>query len=80
MRLCYDALVRTTIDISDEAWHIAKAVAREQNRSLGAVVTDFIVGRYQPAPAKPSPSKSPFPSFRCVRRVTTADVEAQEDE
>jgi hypothetical protein len=72
--------VRTTIDISDEAWHIAKAVAREQNRSLGSVVSDFIVGRYQPAPAKASSSKSPFPSFRCVRRVTTADVEAQEDE
>jgi hypothetical protein len=27
--------VRTTLDISDEAYYIAKAIARDQNRSLG---------------------------------------------
>ena len=82
MRLCYDASVRTTIDISDEAYYIAKAVAREQKRSLGRVVSDFIIakkGGLEDA-ALDSTQPSGFPTFRCMRRVTSADVEALEDE
>src|SRR6266540_2412892 len=43
VRLCYYALVRTTLDISDEAYYIAKAIARDRNRSLGRVVGDLIL-------------------------------------
>ena len=43
MSLCHDAVVRTTLDISDEAYDIAKAIARDQNRSLGRVVNDLIL-------------------------------------
>ena len=50
MCVCYDAFVRTTLDISDDAYQIAKTVAREENRSLGSVVSDFIIGRYNPPP------------------------------
>ena len=42
--MCYYAVVRTTLDISDEAYYIAKAIARDQNRSLGRVVGDLLVG------------------------------------
>jgi hypothetical protein len=35
--------VRTTLDISDEAYYLAKAIARDQNRSLGRVVGDLIL-------------------------------------
>ena len=35
MLLCYCVIVRTTIDIADEAYYLAKAIARDQNRSLG---------------------------------------------
>jgi hypothetical protein len=43
VRSCYCAIVRTTLDISDEAYYIAKAIARDQNRSLGRVVGDLIL-------------------------------------
>ena len=74
--------MRTTIDITDEAYHIAKAVAREQKRSLGSVVSDFIIARPDAsAKAEEALDLEPgFPTFRCIRRVTSADVEAIEDE
>ena len=43
VRLCYYDVVRTTLDISDEAYYIAKAIARDQNRSLGRVIGDLIL-------------------------------------
>ena len=42
VRLCYYVVVRTTLDISDEAYYVAKAIARDRNRSLGGVVGDLI--------------------------------------
>jgi hypothetical protein len=78
--LSYDAIVRTTLDISDEAYYIAKAIARDQNRSLGRVVGDLILQS-----AKGSKSASikmsdyGFPAFRCARPVTTEDVKALDD-
>ena len=74
--------MRTTIDLADEAYHIAKTVAREQKRSLGSVVSEFIIGRNQaPQPGEEVLSEdSGFPTFRCIRRVTSRDVEALEDE
>jgi len=81
VRLCYYAIVRTTLDISDDAYYIAKAIARDQNRSLGRVVGELIVQS-----AKGSKSASigmsdyGFPTFHCVRPVTTEDVRALDDE
>jgi hypothetical protein len=43
VRLCYHVIVRTTLDIADEAYYLAKAIARDRNRSLGRVVGDFIL-------------------------------------
>jgi len=85
VRWCYDAIVRTTLDLTAEAWHIAKTVAREENRSLGRVVSDFITGQgNRAAPPLNSPdtkrSEEPFPSFRCIRRVTSEDVRSLDDE
>lgn len=81
VRLCYYALMRTTLDISDEAYYIAKAIARDQNRSLGRVVGDLIL---QSARGSRSPSIQMsdygFPTFRCARPVTTEDVRALDDE
>jgi hypothetical protein len=79
VRLCYDAFVRTTIDLTDEAYYIAKTVARETGQSLGATVSKFITestASIPPAHAK----RGELPLFRCVRRVTSADVRALEDE
>jgi hypothetical protein len=81
MRLCYCVTVRTTLDISDEAYYIAKAIARDQNRSLGRVVGDLILlsansGKGQPLKM----SDYGFPVFRCTRPVTSEDVRALDDE
>jgi hypothetical protein len=53
VRLCYYVVVRTTLDISDEAYYIAKAIARDQNRSLGRVVGDLILQSSKGAKAHP---------------------------
>ena len=81
VRLCYDAIVRTTLDISDEAYYIAKAIARDQNRSLGRVVGDLILRSANGAKgASLKMSDYGFPTFRCVRPVTTEDVRALDDD
>ena len=74
--------MRTTLDISEDAYQIAKTVAREQKRSLGSVVSDFIVGRLGNAPGSPNPAEedAEFPTFRCTRRVTSEDVRALDDD
>ncbi|MEZ5353467.1 MAG: hypothetical protein R2762_12590 [Bryobacteraceae bacterium] len=72
--------MRTTLDISDEAYVIAKAVAREQNRSLGSVISDFVLGVFQKAPPAAVDETELFPSFGCKRLVTSEDVRALEDE
>lgn len=81
MLLCYCAVVRTTLDISDEAYYIAKAIARDQNRSLGRVVGDLILQSSKGATgASIKMSDYGFPTFRCTRPVTTEDVKALDDE
>lgn len=81
MRLCYDAIVRTTLDISDEAYYIAKSIARDQNRSLGSVVGDLILQSVRPGKgAEIEMSDYGFPTFRCVRPVTSEDVKALDEE
>ena len=61
---------------------MAKAVVREQKRSLGNVVSDFIIGSRTSVDDAGAEEAQPaeFPTFRCIRRVTSEDVEALEDE
>jgi hypothetical protein len=81
VRLCYDVIVRTTLDIPDEAYYLAKAIARDQNRSLGRVVGDLILQSSKGAKsASITISDYGFPTFRCARPVTTEDVRALDDE
>jgi hypothetical protein len=81
VHLCCYAVVRTTLDISDEAYYIAKAIARDQNRSLGRVVGDLILrSATGNAGASVKMSDYGFPTFRCARPVTTEDVKALDDE
>ncbi len=81
VRLGYCVFVRTTLDIADEAYYIAKAIARDQNRSLGRVVGDLILQTAKGAKG-PSITMSDygFPTFRCSQLVTTEDVKAPDDE
>jgi hypothetical protein len=73
--------MRTTLDISDEAYYIAKAIARDQGRSLGRVVGDLILQSSTGSKdAFIKMSDYGFPTFRCARPVTTDDVRALDDE
>ena len=80
-RLWDYAIVRITIDIPDEAYSLAKSIARDQNRSLGRVVGDLIL---QPANGATGSSIGMsdygFPAFRCTRPVTTDEVNALDDD
>jgi hypothetical protein len=81
MRLCDDVVMRTTLDIPDEAYFIAKAIAQDQNRSLGRVVGELILSSARAgANASIEMSDYGFPTFRCTRPVTSEDVKALDDE
>jgi hypothetical protein len=73
--------VRTTLDIPDEAYYVAKAIARDKNLSLGRVVADLILQSTRgPKSSKIAMSDYGFPTFRCARPVSTEDVRALDDE
>jgi hypothetical protein len=79
--LCHDVFVRTTLDISDEAYYIAKAIARDRNRSLGRVVGDLILQSTKGTKGVAiQMSDYGFPTFRCSRPVTSGDVKALDDQ
>ncbi len=81
VRSRYHADVRTTLDITDEAYYIAKSIARDRNRSLGKVVSDLILQSAKRAKgASIIISDYGFPTFRCARPVTTDDVRALDDQ
>jgi hypothetical protein len=71
--------VRTTIELTAEAWHLAKAVARERNESLGKVVSEFILQRADSS-LPLTRSKAGFPLFSSDKRVTSEDVRMLLDE
>ena len=71
----------TTLNIADEAYYIAKAIARDRNRGLGQVVGELILQSSKGAKgASIEMSGYGFPTFRCTRPVTTEDVKALDDE
>lgn len=73
--------MRTTLDIPDEAYYLAKGIATDQRRSLGSVVGDLILKSAQGEhDASITIRDYSFPTFRCARPVSSADVKALEDE
>jgi hypothetical protein len=72
--------MRTTIDLAPEAWHLAKAIARERNQSLGKVVSEFILRTPGIAVAQPTHSAAGFPVFASGKAITSEDVQTLLDE
>lgn len=78
--MCYDAVVRTTIDLTPEAWHLAKSVAHERNQSLGKVVSEFILRPAISETSQPARSAAGFPLFRSGKPITSEGVQALLDD
>jgi len=74
--------MRTTLDLSDAAYHVAKAVAQEKKISLGKAVSQLILGD----PSTKSPAiiipddPTALPIVRFGRMITEEDVKSLEDE
>jgi len=74
--------VRTTLDLSDEAYALAKSIAHEQNLGLGRTVSKIIID-YAHAPPAALPDitlENGLPVVSIGRRVTSEDVRAILDE
>lgn len=73
--------MRTTLDLSDEAYSLAKAIARDQKGSLGEVFGDLILRAVKGTKgAAIEMSEYGFPIFRCTRPVSTEEVKALDEE
>ena len=72
--------MRTTLDLTDEAYYVAKSIAREEGRSLGRVVSDLITHTREVHTEAIFGGEADLPVFRCVRRVSSDDVKALDDE
>jgi hypothetical protein len=74
--------MRTTLDLSNEAYQLAKAIAREQNRSMGSVVSALIIAAQEPDKGNKATItlENGFPTFRCIRKVSSAEVAALDEE
>jgi hypothetical protein len=71
--------MRSTLDIPDEAYGVAKAIALEQNRSLGQVVGELTLLSTKLSAGTPV-SEGGFPPLACSRPVGTEDVQALDDD
>lgn len=74
--------MRTTLDLSDEAYAIAKAIARERNVGLGRAISDVILSLKAP-PAQAAARVEivdGLPLVSVGRLVTSEDVRAILDE
>ena len=66
--------MRTTLDLTDEAYHLAKAIAREKDQSLGRTISELILARSVAAPELAFVKGVPVVRFG--RPITSEDVQA----
>jgi len=71
---------RTTVDLTPEAYHLARALAREKEQSLGRVVSELILRPVGPAVRPGKRSAAGFPLFSSGRPITAEDVRAALDD
>lgn len=75
-------IMRTTLDLTEEAYNLAKAIARERDLSLGRTVSEII--QQYAHPKGPAPSrvvlKDGLPCIHVGRLVTNEEVRRILDE
>ena len=82
MRRCYDAKMRTTIDLPDDLYRLARSIAHDTSRSLSETVADLIrrgLGEKQPGAFSRS-DRTGLPVLRLGTVITSEDVRALEDD
>ncbi len=73
--------MRTTINLSPEAYHIARAVARDRNQTMSEVINDFVTAVHQTSLVEEKTlSAAGFPLLSIGRRVTSEDVRQMIDD
>lgn len=76
--------MRTTVDLDEDAYQIARTVSHERKISMGRVISEFITLRHALVAGAANEAAASedelFPTFRCARRVTSEDVKALDDE
>ena len=73
--------MRTTITLDQDLYDIACAIARDQRRSLSAVINELLRnGLSAVGERRPRTARAQFPSFRSRRKVTLEDVHSLEDQ
>lgn len=68
--------MRTTIDLTDEAYQLAKAAARERRESLGKAVSDLILKGAKGTPVPPGEIRmvNGWPVVSIGRPVTSEEI------
>jgi hypothetical protein len=82
MQRCYDAEVRTTIDLPEDLHRLALSIARDTSRTLSEAVADLMrrgLGQVGGAELAISPVTG-LPVVRLGTVITTEDVRTLEDE
>jgi hypothetical protein len=83
MQACYDACVRTTIDLPDDLHQQAVAIARDTSQSLSQTVAELIrrgLGYGRVPPELTRSKRTGLPVVHLGRVITSDDVRALEDE
>lgn len=76
---CYDAWMRTTVDLPADIHELARELAHQQNRTMSEVVTELIRMGLSPAGSVQASAKG-MPTISVGRKVTAEDVRSLEDE
>ena len=80
--------MQITLDLPDEAYAIADAMAKRDSRTIGSVIADLVLGRSM-ANGGSLPTQGPqgneqvgwtMPVSACTRRFTSEEVERWEAE
>lgn len=67
MRRCYDAVMRTTLEIDDTVLAAARSLARSRGISVGAAISELARrGLSAPADADPSGADHAYSPFRVM--------------
>jgi hypothetical protein len=83
MWICYDANMRTTVDLPDDLYEQAKSIARDTSRTLSDTVADLMrrgLGKGRAAAAVSRSAETGLPVIRLGTVITSDDVRALEDD